>query len=151
MVVPLHDLPKHPERVLRKFDPGKGISVEYHLKSFYLALGLLNVEHENVVCRLFPYTFDPKESSWFFSLQANSIAIWDTFERVFKSKFGNKKFVASLMKELLSMRMEKKEKVQDFNQRFTTLLSSFSSAKKPVEESLVEYYTTTLYQWKNLW
>ena len=49
------------------------------------------------------------------------------------------------MKELLSMRMEKKEKVQDFNQRFTTLLSSFSAATKLDKESLVEYYTTTLY------
>ena len=49
------------------------------------------------------------------------------------------------MKEVLSMRMEKKEKVQEFNHRFTTLLNSFSAATKPVEESLVECYTTTLY------
>ena len=49
------------------------------------------------------------------------------------------------MKELLSMRMENKEKVQEFNQSFTTLLNSFSVATKPAEESLVEYYTTTLY------
>ena len=41
--------------------------------------------------------------------------------------------------------MDKKEKVQDFNQRFTTLLSSFSVATKPAEESLVQYYTTSLY------
>ena len=43
------------------------------------------------------------------------------------------------------MKMEKKEKFQEFNQRFTTLLNSFSVATKPAEESLVEYYTTTLY------
>ena len=41
--------------------------------------------------------------------------------------------------------MEKKEKVQYFNQRFTTILNSFSAPTKPTEESLVEYYTTTLY------
>ena len=49
------------------------------------------------------------------------------------------------MKELLSMRMERKEKVQDLNQRFTTLLNSFSATTKPTEESLIEHYTTTLY------
>ena len=49
------------------------------------------------------------------------------------------------MKELLSMRMENQEKVQESIQRFTTMLNSFSAAKKPTEESLVEYYTTTLY------
>ena len=43
------------------------------------------------------------------------------------------------MKELLSMRMEKKEKIQEFNQRFTTLLNSFSAATKATEESLIEY------------
>ena len=48
------------------------------------------------------------------------------------------------MKELLSMRMEKKEKFQDLNQSFTTLLTSFSAATKLAKEYLVEYYTTTL-------
>ena len=41
--------------------------------------------------------------------------------------------------------MEKKEKVQYFNQRFTTLLNIFSVATKPAEYSLVEYYNTSLY------
>ena len=40
LAVPLHDLPKHLERVLPKFDPGKGVSAEDHLKSFYLALNI---------------------------------------------------------------------------------------------------------------
>ena len=48
------------------------------------------------------------------------------------------------MKELMSLRMEKKEKVQDFNQIFTNHLSNFSATNKPVEELLVEYYTTAL-------
>ena len=133
LAAPLHDLPKHPECVLLKFDPRNRISAEDHLKSFYLTLDLLNVEHEDVVCSLFPYTFEPIESSWFFSLQANSIANWDTFERVFKRKFKNKKTIATLMKELLSMRMERKERVQYLNQRFTTLLNSFSAATKPTK------------------
>ena len=41
--------------------------------------------------------------------------------------------------------MEKKEKVQDFNQRFTTLLNSFIATTKLADESLVEYYTIALY------
>ena len=42
------------------------------------------------------------------------------------------------MKEFLSMKMGKKEKVQDFNQSFTTLLSNFSVVTKLAEEYLVE-------------
>ena len=112
---PLHDLPKNPEKVLPKFDFGKGVSAKDHLQSFYLALNLLNVEHEDVVCRLFQYTFEPKASSWYFSLQSNSILNWDGFEKAFLGKFGNQKTVAILIKELLSMRMGNKEKVQEFN------------------------------------
>ena len=70
---------------------------------------------------------------------------WDGFEKVFISKYGNQKTVATLMKELLSMTMDNKEKVQYFNQIFTTLLNSFNAMTKPTEDSLVEYYTTTLY------
>ena len=89
LATPLHDFPKHPDIVLPKFDLGKGISVDY-LKFFFLALELLNIEHEDVVCILFPHAFEPKASSWFFSLQPNSITNWDSFERAFKRKFGSK-------------------------------------------------------------
>ena len=47
-------------------------------------------------------------------MQANSIVNWDGLEKEFLGKFGNQKTVATLMKELLSMRMGDKEKVQDF-------------------------------------
>ena len=77
-------------------------------------------------------------------MQANSIVNWDGFEKEFLGKFGNQKTIVTLMKEILSMRMEKKEKFQDFNQRFTTLLNNFNVATKLAEESLIEYYTTTL-------
>ena len=138
LATPLHDLPKHPEKVLPRFDHGKCVSVEDHLQGFYLALNVLNVEHEYVVCRHFQYTFEPKVLSWYFSLQVDSILNWDGFAKAFLGKFGNQKNVATLMKELLSMRMEKKEKVQDFNHRFTTLLNRFSATMKPANESLVE-------------
>ena len=40
--------------------------------------------------------------------------------------------------------MDKKEKVQDFNQRFAAHLSNFSATTNPAEEILVEYYTSAL-------
>ena len=71
LAMPLHDLPKHLERALPKFNLGKGISTEDHLQIFYLALKLLDVQHEDIVCRNFTHTFEDKASSWFFSLQSN--------------------------------------------------------------------------------
>ena len=48
------------------------------------------------------------------------------------------------MKEYLSLRMEKKEKVQDFNQRFFSHLNNFSATIKLAKETLIEYYTSAL-------
>ena len=141
---PLHALPPHPEKSLPKFDPGEGISTDDHLQSFFLALEVLAVEHEDVVCRLFPHTFKAKATSWYFGLQANSIKNWDTFERLFKGKFGSQRTIASLMKEFLALKMDKKEKVQDFSQIFSAHLNNLSAAIRPAEETLIEYYTSSL-------
>ena len=48
------------------------------------------------------------------------------------------------MKELLSLGMENKEKVKYFNQRFASHLNNFSATINPVEETLIEYYTSAL-------
>ena len=102
----MHNVLTHPEKSLPKFDPTEGIDVDDHLQSFYLALEVLSaVEHEDVVCRLFPHTFKGKEASWYFRLQENSITNWNTFERLFKSKFGRQRTMTTLMKELIDLRM----------------------------------------------
>ena len=80
-----------------------------HLQSFYLDLELLAIEHEDVVCRLFSHTFEAKPSAWYFGLQANLITNHDTFEMVFKGKFGSQQTISTLMKEFLSLRMEKRQ------------------------------------------
>ena len=85
---PLHDLPQDFEKMLPKFDPSENIRVDDHLQSFYLSIeGLRAEEHEDVVCRLFPHTLKGKEASWYFSLPANSITYWNTFERMFRNKY----------------------------------------------------------------
>ena len=85
---PLHNLPQAFDKLLPKFDPAKRIAIDDHLQSFYLALeGLRAGEHEDVVCRIFPHTLKGAAASWYFSLPTNSIPDWDTFEKVFRSKY----------------------------------------------------------------
>ena len=106
---PLHDLPQAFEKLLPKFDPNEKILVDDHLQSFYLAIeGLKAGEHEDVVCRLFPHTLKGAAASWYFGLPANSIPYWDTFERIFRSKYAVQKTHAALMKGLCALKKEKK-------------------------------------------
>ena len=82
-------MPQNFDNSLPKFEPNEGILVGDHLQSFYLDLeGLQAAEHEDVVCRLFPHTLKGKAGSWYFLLKANSITNWNTFERLFRNKYG---------------------------------------------------------------
>ena len=69
-----HPLPKHPEKILPKFDHDKDVTPEDHIKKFMISLRLMDVQHEYVVFILFPYTFVAQASTWFFILAAGSIA-----------------------------------------------------------------------------
>jgi hypothetical protein len=103
-----HPLPKHPEKWLPKFDPDSKQIVEDHIKKFMLAIRLRNVEHEDVVCRLFPYTFEGNASTWYFSQQPHTIMSWEKFESCFLEKFGDGKPPEVLVMDLSSSRMNPK-------------------------------------------
>ena len=107
-----------------------------------LYLRLMNVEHEDVVCRLFSYTFAAKASTWFFSLTARSITSWKQFETAFMTQFGDDKNYGVLFLELSRIKIKKRENINDFNQRFITFLNHILD--KSVEVVQIEFYTTSL-------
>ena len=116
-----------------------------HLQSFYLDLeGLQAAEHEDVVCRLFPHTLKGKATSWYFALQGNSITNWNTFERLFRNKYGIQKTHVALMKGLISLKKEKKERVHNFTHRFVSYMTNFDATTTPTKHTLIEYYTSAL-------
>lgn len=112
----LHPLPRHLKKVLSKFDLNKKESIEDHVKQFMLDIRLLNVEHEDVVCSLFPFTLDGKASTWYFSLTPGSIHSWDYFQTTFLGKFEDNKTSAKLVLEFSKIKMDPKEKFKYFNQ-----------------------------------
>ena len=107
---PQHPLPKHPKKWLPKFDPDSKQFAEDHIKKFMLTIRLRSVEHEDVVCRLFPYTFEGNASTWYFSQQLQTIVSWDKFETCFLEKFRDDKSLEVLLIELSSLKMNPKEK-----------------------------------------
>ena len=71
-----HPSPKLLEKILPKFGPDNNVTPKDHVKQCMLSLRLMDVQNEDVVCRLFPYTFVGQASTWFFSLAVGSIASW---------------------------------------------------------------------------
>jgi hypothetical protein len=97
-----------------------------------------------MVYRIFPYTFVGISSTWYFELSTNSITNWEVFEKGFIGKFGEQKTIVSLYKELGAIKMEKREKLKDFNQHFITILTKFSVEIAPLQSLAIEYYTSSL-------
>ena len=118
--------------------------MEDHVNKFMLALKILNVEHEDEVCRLFHFTFEGRASTWYFSLNLESINGWQDFQTAFLGKFGEDKTSAKLVLELSRIKMDPKEKVKDFNKRFLTLRNKILLTSRPNNDVTVELYTVTL-------
>ena len=135
-----HRLPKKPEKWLPIFNLDDRIPMEYHIKYFMQTIRLRNVIHEDMVCRLFPYTFEGKTSTWYFTLEASSIPLWDVFSELFTQKFGDDKTPEELFIENSSMKTKGKEKVQDYSQIFLYSKNRIPTTVLPVEELLVAYY-----------
>jgi hypothetical protein len=116
-----------------------------------LAIRLCNVKHEDVVCMLFPYNFEGNASTWYFSQQPHTIVSWEKFESCFLEKFGDGKPLEVLVMDLSNLKMNPKEKVKDFNQRFLTLKNRIPTDSMLAENLIIAYYTKDLHQNIAIW
>jgi hypothetical protein len=83
----VHNLPRHPENLFPKFNSETFRLSEDHIKKFILAIRLMNVQHEDIVCRRFLYTFENSYSMWYFYLPVGSITSWTKFQKDCLDKF----------------------------------------------------------------
>jgi len=61
-----NDLLANPEKWLPKYNLDDDLPTEEHLNNFMLVMNLNGVAHEDVVIKLFPYTFEGSVGSWYF-------------------------------------------------------------------------------------
>jgi hypothetical protein len=140
----IHNIPRHLEKLLPKYDPETLGLLEDHIKKFILVTRLMNIQYEDVVCRLFPYTFENLASTWYFNLPIGSITNWTKFQKYFLDKFAEETTTGALMAEFFIATMTPKERVKYFNQIFTTILNKFQPEAKPTQELQIEVYANTL-------
>ena len=102
LIIPRHQnpLPKNPNKLLPKFDPDDDILPKTHIDKFLLAMSIMNVQHEELACRLFCLTLEGNELSWFFNLPSRSITSFQQFENAFITQFGDDKTLGTLLLEL---------------------------------------------------
>ena len=110
-----HQLPKHLDKLLPKFHSDSKEAAKNHIDNLILVVQTMNVQHEDVVCRLFLLTFEGNESTWYFCLVQGSISNWVEFSQAFLDKFVEDKTPASLALELSRIKIDNKKWIMDFN------------------------------------
>jgi hypothetical protein len=98
----VHNIPRHPEKLLPKFDPETSRLLEDHIKKFILAMRLMTVQYEDIVCIMFPYTFENSASTWYFNRSIGSITRYTKFQKDFLVKFVEEITTGALMDELFT-------------------------------------------------
>jgi hypothetical protein len=88
--------------------------------------------------------FENSSSMWYFNLPIGSITSWTKFQKDFLDKFAEETTIGALMDELFATTMSSKERVEDFNQIFTTILNKFQPEAKPAQELQIEFYANAL-------
>jgi hypothetical protein len=104
----------------------------------------MKVQHEDVVCRMFPYTFENSSSTWYFNLPVGSITSWTKFQKDFLDKFVEETIMGDLMAELFSTTMSSKEKIKYFNQIFKTTLNKFHPKAILTQDLQIKVYANAL-------
>jgi hypothetical protein len=84
----VHNLPRHLEKSLPKFDAKTSGLPKDHIKKLILAIRLMNVENEYVFFNIFTYTFENSNSMWYFNLPIRSITSWKKFQKDFLDNFS---------------------------------------------------------------
>jgi hypothetical protein len=130
--------------LLPKYDPETSGLPKDHIKKFILVIIIMNVQHEDIVCRIFPHTFENSASTWYFNLPVGSITSWTKFQKDFLDKFVDETTMGDLMAKLFTATMIPKERVKYFNQRFMTILNKFDPVAKPTQELQIEVYANSL-------
>ena len=62
-----HHLPRDPHKFLPNIDPDSKHPNEDHVKYCMLAIRKDTIHHQDVVCKLFPYTFERKSTTQYFT------------------------------------------------------------------------------------
>lgn len=85
---PLSDIPQDYLKLLPMFNGGDDTSVPSHIEAFFAFAQNLNVEHLDVVLRLFVQSLDGEIRKWFNSLLDASITTWEEMVNSFMEKRG---------------------------------------------------------------
>ena len=101
-----------------KFSVNNAVTGEEHLRIFIDMLNDYEVEHEDVVMKLFVHSLTEDLRDWIRRLPDDSITSWSDFEKLFKEQYGDNTNARFMLNEFNNIKKNPNESTFDFNVRF---------------------------------
>ena len=114
---PLHKIPRKAISLLPIFYGEGNITILEHVRKYECLLRLFDIQYEDVVCRIFSFTFEGKVSNWYYVLPINIIHGWSDFKRIFQNAYDIYN-VTDIYLELGAIQVKEGESLHDFNTCF---------------------------------
>lgn len=109
------------------------ITTQRQIDIFDAFLENQNVEHHDVVLRLFIQSLDGEVRKWFKSLPNNSITTQEEMENSFLQKWGEKRDHTYMLTKFNVIKKKSREDIYDFIKRFNKLYKSLLAEIKPAQ------------------
>ena len=104
-------MPQDYLKILPRFNGENEIEDQNHLEVFCSFAENFNVEHLDVVLRMFVQSLDGEARKWFKTLGNRSITTWEEMENYFLRKWGEKKYHGYYLTEFNAIRKKHNEGV----------------------------------------
>jgi hypothetical protein len=117
-----------------------GESIEKHFAKFLQVVGDFDVEHEDVMMRMFVSTLEGEARSWHKSLPDASIDGWDSFQDKFTKRWANTQDIFFLYKAFTIIKKHESETVFQFNACFPKFYNRISNSVRSNEVVALIYY-----------
>ena len=101
-----------------KFFGNNVVTGEEHLRVFIDMLNDYEIEHEDVVMKLFVHYLIEDARDWFRRLPDESICSWSDLESLFKEQYGDETSVGFMLNDFNNIKKNPNESTFDFNVRF---------------------------------
>lgn len=107
-----------------------------HIAAFYIACGVLGVEHEDVSVRLFIENLHGATVVWFYHLPNNCITNWTTLRTLFEARFKSAKDDHTMLAQLTQTKKEPQEPICEFIEKFNRLHNRIPVTSQPTARNL---------------
>jgi hypothetical protein len=136
-----HDLLAHKwHKHIPFFARRLGESVEDHLAKFLQVMGNFDVEHEDVVMRMFVSTLKGEARAWYKFLPDASIDGWGSFQEKFIERWTNTQDISFLCTVFSIIKKHESETVFQFNTRFSKFYNRIPNRVRHKEVVALIFY-----------